>query len=230
MNTTVRHSGNMVDAISIRNRIPFEEFDYQMLLECLKGYEHPRDKIRSLLNKGVIIRVKKGLYVFGEALRRGPVSREILANLIYGPSCISLDYALQYHGMIPERVEELTSVATGRSRRFSTPLGVYSYRRISLPAFQIGMDRVYLGDGRAFLIANPEKAIADKLAIERGNGLNTQRDIMRHLLENLRVDPDALESLNPDLIMDIAKRTGSRRIRLLGRIVTRMRRKREGRS
>jgi len=75
----------------------------------LKG-TRPRDKISDLLKKGTIIRVKKGLYVFGEDNRKKPYSKEILANLIYGPSYISLDYALQYHGLIPERVEAVTSV------------------------------------------------------------------------------------------------------------------------
>ncbi len=78
----------------IRKMIPYEEFDYQTLLGALKGYARPRDRITALLRKGVIIRVKKGLYVFGEHERRRPYSREILANLIYGPSYISLEYAL----------------------------------------------------------------------------------------------------------------------------------------
>ena len=43
---------------------------------------------------GGIVRVKKGLYVFGLDYRRGAWSREVLANLIYGPSYVSLDYAL----------------------------------------------------------------------------------------------------------------------------------------
>jgi hypothetical protein len=36
----------------------------------------------------------QGIYVFGERYRRSPFSREVLANMIYGPSYISLDYAL----------------------------------------------------------------------------------------------------------------------------------------
>src|SRR5512136_3222497 len=101
----------------LRARIDGEEFDYQTLLDSLKQYERPRDKITSLLRRGAIIRVKKGIYVFGPKHARRPFSREILANMIYGPSCISLDFALQYHGLIPERVESLTSVTTGRGRR-----------------------------------------------------------------------------------------------------------------
>ena len=105
----------------LRQAIPFEEFDYQALMGALADYARPRDKVTDLLAKGIIVRVKKGLYIFGEKWRRKPFSREILANLLYGPSCVSLDYALHYHGLIPERVEAVTSVTTKRGARFNTP-------------------------------------------------------------------------------------------------------------
>jgi hypothetical protein len=68
-----------------------------------------------LLRRKDIIRVKKGLYIFGETYARRPFSREVLANVIYGPSYVSLDYALHYHGLIPERVEAVISIP-GRTR------------------------------------------------------------------------------------------------------------------
>ena len=73
-----------------------EEFDYQALLAALNGYARPRDRITELIRKGEIIRVKKGIYVPGAKRRRRPFSREVLANLIYGPSYISLEYALAF--------------------------------------------------------------------------------------------------------------------------------------
>ena len=94
----------------LRKRIGREEFDYPALMAALRGFANPHAKITSLLDKGEIVRVKKGLYVFGEHYRLRPYSRELLANLAYGPSFISLDYALARHGLIPERVEALTSV------------------------------------------------------------------------------------------------------------------------
>ena len=61
----------------LRKRIAGEEFDYQTLLDVLKEYERPRDKITALLRQGAIIRVKKGIYVFGERYARRPFSREV---------------------------------------------------------------------------------------------------------------------------------------------------------
>ena len=110
---------------TVHRQIKREEFDYQTLLDVLRGYARPRDKISDLLRKGVIVRVKKGLYVFGDDYRDRPFSRELLANLVFGPSYLSLDWALQYYGLIPEKVEAMTSVTTGRSRRFQTPVGLF---------------------------------------------------------------------------------------------------------
>ncbi len=206
----------------LRKQISTEEFDYQVLLDSLRGYSRPRDKISDLLRKGVIIRVKKGLYVFGNEYRRRPYSRELLANLVYGPSYISLEYALQYHGLIPERVEAVTSVTPGRSRSFSTPVGLFTYRMISLEAFQIGMGRADPGDELAFLIAVPEKALADLLVTDRGSRIRSQKDVRSYLLDSLRIDPQALLRLRPGLVREIANRYKLKKIRLLADFLARL--------
>ena len=210
---------------SIRSFITREEFDYQMLLDVLEGYARPRDKITQWLNRGIIVRIKKGLYVFGESLRRKPYSRELLANLIYGPSYLSLEWALQYYGLIPERVEALTSVTTGRSRKFHTPAGLFAYRQIPLSAFRTGMTRVEIDGTPAYLIAPREKAIADKIRLDRGAVISSTRQMQVYLSENLRIDETALSELNPSAIVDIGQRYGSRKIRHLANFVGRLKRK-----
>ena len=194
--------------------IPFEEFDYQMLLDALQEYRQPRMKINRMLADGTIIRVKKGLYILGNSSRRRHFSREILANLCYGPSYISLQYALHYHGLTPERVETVTSVTTGRSRAFSTPVGVFSYRSIPLEAFPTGMGQYELADGRSFLIATPEKALSDTIVADRGAGIVNVNE-MREYLAELRVDPNMLQGLDRKRLTTIAQRYRSRRLRFL---------------
>ena len=110
------------DILSIRRLIPFDVFDYTTLVSALPSYFKPRDKITKLLAGGNVVRIKKGLYCFGAVLRKRPLSLEYVANLIYGPSYVSLEYALAYHDMIPERVDIVTSVAIPRSRDFVTPI------------------------------------------------------------------------------------------------------------
>jgi predicted transcriptional regulator of viral defense system len=205
----------------LRKQIPAEEFDYQTLLDSLKEYSRPRDKITDLLRKKVLIRVKKGIYVFGETYARGPFSREVLANMIYGPSYVSLDYALHYYALIPERVEAVTSVTCGRSRRFSTPVGLFVYRRIPIEAYQIGMDRVDIERGRSFLMATPEKALADKIVEDRGTGIRTQEEMRSYLLDHLRIDPEGLRKLESDRLAAFAERYRSRKIQKLAEVVRR---------
>jgi hypothetical protein len=203
----------------LRRRMEGEEFDYQTLLDSLKQYERPRDKITSLFRQGAIIRVKKGIYVFGPKYARHPFSREILANMIYGPSCISLDFALHYHGLIPERVEAVTSVTSGRGRRFTTPVGLFIYRQVPPRVFPIGIDQVQLESGASFLIALPEKALADKIQDDRGTGIRSQDDMRRYLMQNLRIDAESIEKLRTETLSILAERYGSRKLRLLNKVV-----------
>ncbi|WP_306537080.1 hypothetical protein [Geobacter sp.] len=212
----------MTNALLLKS-IPYEEFDYQTLLDAVHGYARPRMKISGMLAKGDMIRVKKGLYILGEPLRRRPFCRELLANLIYGPSYVSLEYALHYHGLTPERVEALTSVTCGRSRTFDTPVGTFSYRMIPLEAFRTGMDRVELDDGRSFLVAIPEKALADRIVADRGAGISTQKELHDYLLSSLRIDPASLRELDPVRVAEIARVYRSRRVKLLADLISRLR-------
>lgn len=202
--------------------IPYEEFDYQTLLDSVHGYAQPRMKISGMLAKGDIIRVKKGLYILGESLRRRPFCRELLANLIYGPSYVSFEYALHYYGLTPERVETVTSVTCGRSRTFDSPVGTFSYRMIPIEAFRTGMDQVELDDGRSFLIAIPEKALADRIVADRGAGITTQKELHEYLLADLRIDPANLRELDPIRLTEISQHYRSRRVKLLADLITRM--------
>lgn len=203
----------------LRKNIPGEEFDYQILMDALRGYLRPRSKVTSLLEAGDIVRIKKGIYIFGARHRRRPYSREILANLIYGPSCLSLEFALHFHGIIPERVERLPSVAIGRGRNFSTAVGNFSYHRVPLGVFPIGITRVDRGGGQGFLMANPERALADKVFLERGLSVTSRREMEDYLFKNLRLDPERIMTMDPDVLTLYGKRGGSRKVRLVAEVV-----------
>lgn len=208
---------------ALRKNIPGEEFDFQVLMDALHGYLRPRSKVTSLLKAGDIVRIKKGVYIFGPRYRRRPYSREILANLLYGPSCLSLEYALHYHGLIPERVETLTSVTTGRARKFSTGVGVFSYQRVPLGVFRLGVNRVEREGGPAFLMATPERALADKVYQERGFKTPSRSEMEDYLLRSLRLDPDRLKKMDPAVLDVYGTRYRSRKVRLLSAVVRRLR-------
>ena len=102
------------------------EFDYNFLLGILSDYKYPRDMIGKLLSTKHIIRIKKGIYVLGERYRK-PYSRFVLANMIYGPSYVSGYSALSFYGLIPERVDLVTSTTCVKAKDFNTPIGRYTY-------------------------------------------------------------------------------------------------------
>ncbi|HOE14701.1 MAG TPA: hypothetical protein PLL62_01925 [Candidatus Saccharicenans sp.] len=208
-----------MEAIDIRAQIKTEIFDYQTLIDILKDLSSPRDKITDLLRQEIIIRVKKGLYVFAPKYRTHPYSKELLANLIHGPSYLSLDYALAYYGVIPERVEAVTSVTPNRSRRFNTPVGLFIYRQIPAAAYETGQVRTETDHEQAFLIATPEKALADKIVSLRGLAITSAAEMQRFLEEDLRIELDFLKTLPAARIDDFARRYHSRKLRYLSQLV-----------
>jgi len=210
----------MNEITDIRGKIAHEVFDYQVLVTALGGYSKPRDKITKLLANGTIIRIKKGLYCFGEALRKEPISREYVANLIYGPSYVSLEYALGYHGLIPEWVEVVTSVTTRRSRRFATPLGAFTHRSLRESRYATGAMLESAGK-TAFLIATPEKALADKVWTDKGFSGERITDFAPYLLEDLRIDEKALGLLSAPRLESVAYAYDSAKIDRLVRYLER---------
>lgn len=182
-----------IEAILSRATTPI--LDYGLLMDALKDYQAPRKKIHALIRKGVLVSVKKGLYLLQEPLAPAPYARETLANLIYGPSHVSLEWACQYYGLIPERVEAVTSVTVKRRKDFHTPVGLFSYTHQNPRAFSWGVDLIEFAPEQKAMIASKEKALSDLVTLRRGQCGSIQQ--MREVLfEDLRVDPEELLDLN----------------------------------
>lgn len=185
----------------VRGKIKTEEFDYENLMQSLQQYRKPRDAISRFLRNRSIIRVKKGLYVFGEDYRKGMICKESLANLIYGPSYLSLEYALSYYGFIPERVEQMTSMTPLRSKVFETPLGVFAYVHLHPKKVAVGVTLIEVDRYHQYLIATPEKALADKISFHK-NLISTE-DVYSFICEGLRIEEESLVQLQLPLLKKI---------------------------
>jgi len=91
---------------------------YQNLPVILtKGLIKPKHEYLSLLNqigrwqkKGLVIKLKRGVYMLNPNDRKINPSRLFVANQLYSPSYVSLEYALGFYGLIPEQAFDLTSV------------------------------------------------------------------------------------------------------------------------
>ena len=94
---------------------------------CFDCLSLPNEKIRALEKDGQLIRLKRGLYVVSSEVSGEPVNACLCANHIYGPSYVSLQYALRYYGLIPEQVFTVTSMTMKHSMVFYTPLARFDY-------------------------------------------------------------------------------------------------------
>lgn len=111
--------------------------------------------IHRLKKQGYVLSLKRGLY----QLRDEQVPDLYLANKLYEPSYVSLEFALSYHRVIPETVYEITSVTTKTTRRFTALGKSFAYRHIKKEAFTGYV--VNKQKGLTFSIADPEKAFVD---------------------------------------------------------------------
>jgi len=111
--------------------------------------------VHRLKKQGYIQSVKRGLYKLSDE----SVPELYLANKLYEPSYISLEFALSYHRVIPETVYEITSITPKATRRFETLGKIFSYRKIKKTAFA-GYTIEKQGE-LSFRIADAEKAFVD---------------------------------------------------------------------
>lgn len=190
--------------IALQERAPANELDYQFVMDCLQNYRSPRAKLGRLLKSGALIHIRKGLYLLGPKFKRLPYCLEILANMIYGPSYVSLERALQIYGLIPEHVEEITSVTFKATKEVKTPVGYFSYAHCHPNSYPIGITTRSFSPSENPLIATPEKALTDLLTIRRGK-ITSMQAIKEIITEDLRIEEGDLHNLDLKLIQQIQK-------------------------
>lgn len=179
-------------------------FSRQLMLEMLKSYKRPNDKISELVKAGQLVLLKKGLYVPGVNAELPVPEPFLIANHLYGPSYVSLESALSYWELIPERVYEISSITLKASKTYKTPKGRFSYQHIPFPYYSFGVRSVELQPKQVALVASPEKAICDKIITTSGISLRSPGQAMDFLVEDLRIDRDRLTVLNKKAILSWA--------------------------
>ncbi len=193
--------------------------DSQTLLACMQGYRNPRDRVSRMVKRGELVRLKNGIFLIKRRLEAlGAVPYEQIANFLYGPSYVSLEWALSFYGLIPERVSVITSVTTGSSKEYATSIGLFTYRRLSPRRYAIGLDHKQIpGQVGGFLIATPEKALADWVFFT-SQKLRCD-ELKQDLIEAKRIEEQRLRSLNLSLLGDIALQYRSQTVKNLVRFL-----------
>lgn len=128
-----------------------------------------------------LIQLARGIYVLAPRYRKIECFEPYVAGLLRWPSYVSLEKALEHHGVIPEAVPVYTSVTTQRPTRCDTPAGVFDYRHLQAKLFW-GYQSVTVNRQTGF-VALPEKALLDLIYLKP---VAVSRDYFEEMrLENL---------------------------------------------
>lgn len=185
----------------------------QQLKEKYNNYSNPITKIGRDVKQGKLFPLVKGVY---ETNPDTDGSR--LAQIIYGPSYLSFDYALAEYGLIPEAVYTFTC-ATFNKRKIKTyenKFGTFVYRDVPSDVFSYGVIAKVDGD-YVYQIATPEKALCDKLYTI--SPVKSIRELKALLFEDLRIDEHEFSKLNKNDILDIAPLYHSTNLNFLAKMI-----------
>lgn len=114
-------------------------------LENLSGLSADKNYLKIFLSRyakgGKIIRLRKNFYTsrgFLEEMRRkNSLSSytELLANVLYPPSYLSLEYVLYHHQILTDVPLHLTSVTSRKTSHFTNVLGTFLYHTLQEKLF-----------------------------------------------------------------------------------------------
>ena len=109
--------------------------------------------LKKLVDNKILIKIERGRYL----LNNKDIKTFNIANLLYSPSYISFETALNFHGMLSQFPYEITSATAKKSMHKKVNDISYSYSHLKNDLF-FG----YVKKNNS-LIAEPEKALLDQI-------------------------------------------------------------------
>jgi len=188
-------------------KLPFFGSDVAGILSV--SLQAMRNQLSRWKKQGLLIELKRGLYALGEGERRTMLTREAASANIYQPSYISIESALSFYKMIPERVAAVTAVTIRKTRTFRNREGTFIYRHLK-PSPYFGYAVKKDDEGFPYFIATPEKALLDYLYLNLG-GINSGDK--RYFTDSLRLQNRAV--LNKRKLLSFAQRFNIRKLNLI---------------
>lgn len=162
--------------------------------------------IKRAIRQRLLMPVRRDLYLIKNTKMPPPDTFEI-ATIIYGPSYVSFESALSFHGWIPEAVRTTTCASVKRTKEFETPLGIFSYEHIPINAFSFGVEQHQKGSLTLF-IASPIKALADIVYV-RKRMWNSLTD----LSEDLRIEIESFRDTDRNSLIELIENYPSKRVK-----------------
>lgn len=159
---------------SVAKELPY--FELEDLLAVEKNKIYLKIILSRYKKNGKVISLKKGIYVTKDYIDatkiKGELSSysEMIANKIYQPSYLSLEYVLYQHNLLTEIPTNFTSISLAKTYKFSNDFGNFYYRRIKKNLF-LGFELDKKGE---FWVAKATKAKAlfDFLYLRKNDLIN----------------------------------------------------------
>jgi hypothetical protein len=171
-----------------------------LILDLLSEYQSPNDKISALLKSKELISIRRGLYIIGPKMDLPSPEPFLIANHLRGPSYVSLESALAYWNMIPERAYEISSVTIKTSKKYKNKVGRFSYKQLKTPYYSYGIRSIVSSPKQTMLVASPEKALCDKIVLTPNINLRSIKQTQDFLMDDLRMDSEVLSTLDTELM------------------------------
>lgn len=162
--------------------------------------------IKRAIQQGYLIPIRRDLYLIKNGKKALPNCFEI-STIIYGPSYVSFESALSYHGWIPEAVRTTTCASVKRAKEFETPIGIFSYEHIPIKAFSLGIVQ-HQQNALTLFIASPVKALAD-MVYARKRTWNSISD----LSEDLRIEIECFQNTDKKMLAELINEYPSPRVK-----------------
>jgi len=189
--------------------MPCSQFTSQDVATLFPGSEDRRyGLVKRAIASGEIIHIRRGLYCLAPKYQKRCINLCALAQHVYGPSYISLESALSWHGWIPEAVYTITSASFKKSKEFNTPLGLFSYDRIPQKLFYTEVKRLTDESKNVFLMASPLKALADYVYVRQKDWTGIDP-----VINNLRVEPEEFKQVTCDTLEGLISNYSNSRVK-----------------
>lgn len=185
----------------VQNYSDLPVIDSQWLLAGVSNPAAVNVQLTRWRKSGKLMQLKKGLYLLAEPYRKVEIYEPYLASILQRPSYLSLEKALEFHGLIPESVPVFTSVTTKRPARFETAMGCFQYRHVQESLFW-GYEAVSVRGQTAFF-ARPEKALLDLIYL---NAIQ----VTPEYLEEMRFQN--VDKISAKTLLSFAQRFGKKKL------------------
>jgi len=162
-----------------------------------------RRQLSRWTSAGRLLQLRRGVYALSPPYQKVRPHPFLVANALVHGSYVSLQAALAHYGLIPEYTSVVTSVTTGRTRRWETVLGSHKFRHIKT-SWLHGYRWLEVDDRQWAFVAGPEKALLDLIYLQPGGDDS-------HYLAELRLQ--GLDQLDLDTLAGLVEESGSPKLR-----------------